>query len=105
MIFFAPAIVEYMKKNLSIVKPCDCEHILPVPWPFYILRLHCMCFLTKRLASGPKSLLESLKPESITTVLFKFLYCVQVSKEETLVAHNHYFSLLPTHISKIMILP
>ena len=64
-----------------------------------------MCFLTKRLASGPKSLLESLKPESITTVLFKFLYCVLVSKEETLVAHNHYFSLLPTHISKIMILP
>ena len=64
-----------------------------------------MCFLTKRLASGPKSLLESLKPTSITTVLFQFLYCVQVSKEETLVAHNHYFPLLPTHISKIMILP
>ena len=94
MIFFAPAIVKYMKKNLSIVKLCDCEHILPVTWPFYILRFH-----------WPKSLLESLKPESITTVLFKFLYCVQVSKEETLVAHNHYFSLLPTHISKIMILP
>ena len=64
-----------------------------------------MCFLTKRLASGPKSLLESLKPKSITTVLFKFLHCVQVSKEETLDAHHHYFPLLPTHISKIMIFP
>ena len=64
-----------------------------------------MCFLTKRLASGPKSLLESLKLKNITTVLFKLLHCVHVSKEETLVAHHHYFSLLPTHISKVMIFP
>ena len=34
--------VKYMKKNLEIKKPGCSEHILPVPWPFVILRFHCV---------------------------------------------------------------
>ena len=42
MIFFTPAIVKYMENNLNITKPCYGEHIVPVPWPFDILRCHCI---------------------------------------------------------------
>ena len=43
MIFFATVIIKYMKKNLHIMimKPLYREQILPVPWPFIILRFHC----------------------------------------------------------------
>ena len=30
-----------MKKNLDITKPRSSEQILPVPWPFVMLRFHC----------------------------------------------------------------
>ena len=30
-----------MKINLDITKPRYSEQILPVPWPFVILRFHC----------------------------------------------------------------
>ena len=32
---------QIMGKNLDITKPRYIEHILPVPWPFDISRLHC----------------------------------------------------------------
>ena len=31
-----------MENNLNITKPCYSEHIVPVPWPFVILRCHCI---------------------------------------------------------------
>ena len=30
-----------MEKNLDVMKPRYCEHILSVPWPFVISRFHC----------------------------------------------------------------
>lgn len=33
-------------KNLDITKPCYCEHILPVPWSFIMLRFH---YITDKL--------------------------------------------------------
>ena len=39
---FIPAIVKYMKKNLDITKPRYSKQILPVPWPFVVLRFHRM---------------------------------------------------------------
>ena len=39
--YFTPLIVKYVKKALNVTKPCYNEQILPVPWPFAILRFHC----------------------------------------------------------------
>ena len=41
MIFFAPVIVKYMKKNRNATKPCYGEQILTFPWPFITPRF---CF-------------------------------------------------------------
>ena len=30
-----------MEKNLHVMKPCNSEHILSVPWLFVISRFHC----------------------------------------------------------------
>ena len=45
MIFFAPVIVKPMEKNLDIRKPLYGEQILPVTWPFVILRFHYMPYI------------------------------------------------------------
>ena len=45
MIFFAPVIVKPMEKNLDIMKALYGEQILPVPWPFVILRFHYMHYI------------------------------------------------------------
>ena len=39
-IFFIPVTAKWMKKNLDITKPRSSEQILPVPWPFVMLRFH-----------------------------------------------------------------
>ena len=43
-IFFTPAIVQCMKKNLDKTKPRYSEQILPFPWPFVISRFHSIFF-------------------------------------------------------------
>ena len=43
-IFFTPAIVKCMKKNLDKTKPRYSEQILPFPWPFVISRFHSIFF-------------------------------------------------------------
>ena len=45
MIFFASVIVKPMEKNLDITKPLYGKQILPVPWPFVILRCHYMPYI------------------------------------------------------------
>ena len=39
---FATVEVNYMEKNPDVSKPHYCDHILPGPWPFIILRFHCI---------------------------------------------------------------
>ena len=36
----APVMVKYLEKNLDIMEPPFCEHILFVPWPFVISGFH-----------------------------------------------------------------
>ena len=43
-VFLIPAIVKYMEKNLDLTKPHYGEHILPVPLPFVMSRLHCTIY-------------------------------------------------------------
>ena len=42
MLFLAPVVVKYKKKNLDITKPHYSKHILSVPWPFVISKFHCI---------------------------------------------------------------
>ena len=53
MIFSAPVMVKYMKKNLNVTKPCS-EQILPVPWPFMKWRFHCIIFSCFKLKQETK---------------------------------------------------
>lgn len=41
MLFPIPVTVKYLEKNLDTTKPQHSQHILPVPWPFFILKFHC----------------------------------------------------------------
>ena len=43
-VFLIPAIVKSMEKNLDLTKPHYGEHILPVPLPFVMSRLHCTIY-------------------------------------------------------------
>ena len=71
--FFAPVIVEFMKKNLDITEPHYNEHIVPVPWPFVTLRFHCSMADVELLCryTVNKSLLILL----LKTTLLRLIHC------------------------------
>ena len=53
MIFFTPAIVKYEKKNLDITKLHHSKQISPVPWPFVIVRFHCIRYMSTHTCWQP----------------------------------------------------
>ena len=53
MIFFTPTIVKYKKKNLDITKLRHSKQISPVPWPFVIVRFHCIRYMSTHTCWQP----------------------------------------------------
>ena len=70
--FFTPEIVKFMKKNLDTTKPRYSEQMLPVRWPFVILRFFFMfCYYGVRKKTEVALYYDFgslLSPESIACV-------------------------------------
>ena len=68
-----------MKKNLDITKPRSSEKSLPVPWPFVMLRFHCITedtvfmFLTGEGTDSSTSF-EQRRAKAVPSLLCCFKY-------------------------------
>ena len=61
-----------MDKNLDIMKSPQSKHILPVPWPFAMMRFYC-CAMQKALQSSTGKCVKVNAKLSINNGIYVFL--------------------------------